>query len=235
MTRSGGRSTVVPGDLADGGGDPVAVLALHGARVVELRRALRYAASLSNHVRKVAIDGGLLSFREAEVPPDLLIGDLDSVGRSPARRLPTIRFPRDKDYSDLAGGLREVARLGDRAVVVAGLVGGRLDHEWANLLELAAAAPGFAGIVAPTSRGRVVVTAVGADVATVPGKTLSLFALSADSVVSLRGPGWELKRRRLRPGSHGLSNVAGTELRLSVHTGVAALVLPPGSVARRRR
>jgi hypothetical protein len=73
----------------------------------------------------------------------------------------------------------------------------------------------------------VVVTSHGCKAATVRGRTFSLFALGSASTVSLSGTRWELARRRLRPGSHGLSNSTGTELDLTVHTGVVALVMLP--------
>ena len=76
------------------------------------------------------------------------------------------------------------------------------------------------------------VTRHGCRTATVRGRTFSLLSLSSSAVVTLSGTRWELERSRLAPGSHGLSNVTGTELDLRVHSGVAALMLLP---APRRR
>ena len=70
---------------------------------------------------------------------------------------------------------------------------------------------------------------------TVPNRLLSLFSLSASATVTLLGTDWELQRRRLRPGSHGLSNISGTELDLTVHSGTVALVFPPTNKRRRRK
>ena len=100
--------------------------------------------------------------------------------------------------------------------------------------ELAGRSRWFAGIIAPTDRGTVVVTSHGLKVATVRGRTFSVFSLNAGSTVSLSGTEWELTRRRLRPGSHGLSNITGTELDLTVHTGVVALILLPPRRQRAR-
>ena len=144
-------------------------------------------------------------------------------------------FDREKDFSDLAGALAELRRRRVQVVALAGLLGGRLDHEWANLLECGSAARSFAGLLAPTDRGTVVITRHGCRMVTVRGRTCSLFALEAGATVTLRGTRWELERRRLRPGSHGLSNVSGTELDLTVHQGVVALVFVPPPQRRRRR
>ena len=111
------------------------------------------------------------------------------------------------------------------------MLGGRVDHEWANLLELADWSKSFAGFLAPTSRGTILITRHGCRIVTVPRRTVSLFSISGNATVSLSGTRWSLQRRRLRPGSHGLSNRTGTELDLTVHAGCAALVLVP---SRRR-
>jgi len=110
--------------------------------------------------------------------------------------------------------------------VIAGLLGGRLDHEWANLLEAQRAARDFAGILAPSPRGLVVVTAAGVRARTVPGRLVSLFALGRGTRVTLRGTDYTLTKRRLQPGSLGLSNLTGQTLALDVHEGVAVLVFP---------
>jgi thiamine pyrophosphokinase len=119
--------------------------------------------------------------------------------------------------------------LGADVLVIAGLLGGRLDHEWANLLEAGAAARGFLGLLAPSLRGLIVVTAGGVRARTIPGRLVSVFALGRGARVSLRGTVWTLAKRRLAPGSLGLSNLTGSELALDVHEGVAVLVFPdPG-------
>lgn len=135
-------------------------------------------------------------------------------------------LPRDKEFSDLGGALREVRSRKVSTVVVAGLLGGRLDHEWSNLMEIAARARWFSGALIPTDRGTVVVTARGCRAVTVRGRPFSLFALGGGATVTLSGARWRLRGRRVRPGSLGLSNVTGSSLRLRVHSGVAMLVFP---------
>ena len=82
--------------------------------------------------------------------------------------------------------------------------------------------------------GLVVVTAKGCRAETTGGRTVSLFALAGTATVTLAGTRWELHRRRLRPGSHGLSNRTGRELRLEVHRGASEAVigLDDGGLAR---
>lgn len=226
MTADGRRELELRGVRRRRGGVPGAVIALHGASRAELRRASAIAALLADRTLLVAVDGGLRTCRAARRRPDLFVGDGDSASRVPDD-LEAVVYPTDKTHSDLAGALDELKARRVPIVTVAGLLGGRLDHEWANLLELVGRARGFAGFVAPTERGTVIVTSHGCRVRTVRGRTVSLFSVGPAATVTLRGTRWELSRRRLRPGSHGLSNVTGTELDLVVHGGTAVLTLLP--------
>jgi thiamine pyrophosphokinase len=209
-----------------------AVLVLEGSSRNELKRASALGAMMADRCILVAVDGGLRTCRAARRRPDLFVGDGDSLKHRPPSDIPSVVLSQDKDFSDLAAALAEMHERKVQVVAVAGLTGGRLDHEWANQLEVAGCSRWFAGIIAPTDRGTVVVTSHGCKAATVRGRTFSLFALSSASTVTLTGSRWDLSRRRLRPGSHGLSNITGTELDLTVHTGVVALVLLP---PRRKR
>jgi len=217
--------------LSRRGGVRAAVLVLTGARRAILKRATALAAMLADRCLLVAVDGGLRTCRADGRRPDLFVGDGDSVPKAPAE-IPSVVFDRDKEFSDLAGALEEMKKRRVQLVALAGLLGGRLDHEWANLLELGNWARSFAAILAPTNRGMVLVTGRGCRAATVRNRTFSLFALGTAATVTLLGSRWELHRRRLRPGSHGLSNLTGTEFDLTVHKGTVALVLVP---PRRRR
>ena len=222
-----GRPQLELRDLRRRGGVVGAVAALEGATTAELRRASALAAEMADRCLLVAVDGGVKTCFAARRRPDLFVGDGDSTRRVP-EGIPAVRYPTDKDFSDLAGALGELTERNVQLVTVAGLLGGRLDHEWANLLEFGSWAKHFAGIVAPTSRGTVVITSRGCKAVTVPNRTVSLFALNRTSTVTLTGPQWELQRRRLKPGSHGLSNQSGHELDLEVHSGTVALIfLPP--------
>ena len=202
-----------------------AVIALEGALVADLRESLVWARRFAARPLVVAVDGGLSVCRALRRRPDLFVGDLDSTRAKP-RGIPSRIYPTAKDFSDFSGALAELRARRVDVVVIAGLLGGRLDHEWANLLEAGAAAPEFSGLIAPTSRGLVVLTSRGVRAHGDGPRPVSLFALGGDAIVSLRGARWTLARQRVPPGSLGLSNEAGEDLVLDVHRGVAALVFP---------
>lgn len=205
-----------------------AVLALEGTAASELASARAYAATFDDDPLLIAVDGGLAAFRASRTKPDLFVGDLDSTPVRP-RGVTSEIYPVEKDFSDFAGALAAASRRRATVVVVSGLLGGRLDHEWANVRELGAAAKRFAGLLAPTSRGLLAVSAHGVRVAIPAGRIVSVFALGGPARVSLSGTRWTLSRRRVPPGSLGLSNVTEGDVALDVHAGVAGLVFPRGS------
>jgi thiamine pyrophosphokinase len=205
-----------------------AVLALNGADRSDLKSACALAGMLTDQCILVAVDGGLNACTAGRRRPDLFVGDQDSIDELPDE-IPAVLYETDKDFSDLAGALDEMRDRKVRVVAIAGLLGGRLDHEWANLFELRNWSRHFDAILAPSGRGTVIVTSRGCRAMTVRNRTFSLFSLSPTSTVTLLGAAYELQRRRIRPGSLGLSNRTGTELDLTVHSGsVALLFLPPG-------
>ncbi len=204
-----------------------AVVVLNKATRRDLERSRELAATIVEDCLLVAVDGGLDTCLAAGRRPDLFVGDGDSAGELPDG-LPAVHLPTDKEFSDLAGALVELRRRKVAVVGVAGLVGGRLDHEWANLFELGRHARFFAGLLAPTDRGTVLVTRHGCRSDTRRGRTISLFAMGGGATVTLLGPRWEMRQRRIPPGSLGLSNESGTEVDLTVHSGTVALIWIPG-------
>ena len=201
------------------------VIALTGASAADLAAARSHAARVDPRALLIAVDGGLAACRAARRRPDLFVGDLDSTPRSP-RGIPSHIYPVDKDFSDFSGALTEASRLGAGVVVIAGLLGGRLDHEWANVQEVGKAAPRFTGMLAPSARGLLAVTTGRLSARPAAGRTVSVFALGGGAVVTLRGTRWTLAKRKLVPGSLGLSNIAAGDVTLQVHNGVAGLVFP---------
>ena len=69
------------------------------------------------------------------MPPDLVVGDFDSLGRRPSHPN-VIQLPSAKDDTDMVYALREGLDRGFRRFVLLGGVGGRLEHTLANLQAL---------------------------------------------------------------------------------------------------
>jgi thiamine pyrophosphokinase len=89
----------------------------------------------------VAVDGGLRHLLAIDRQPQLLIGDLDSVTSQQLKALSdkgveVLRFPVEKNETDLELALLETCRRGCKSLLLVGALGGRIDQMLANLFLL---------------------------------------------------------------------------------------------------
>ncbi len=87
----------------------------------------------------MAVDGGYRFFRKAGLVPDLLIGDMDSLGKFPADLSPRTRvvtFPNRKDKTDAQLALEHCLEAGARVVDIVSPGVGEIDHFLGNLMLL---------------------------------------------------------------------------------------------------
>ena len=96
---------------------------------------------------RVAVDSGFLAFRNADLKPDVLIGDMDSCGLDescePDASLRIIKLS-DQDTTDFEKALEwmgKETRTGK--LVILGGLGGRSDHFLSNLLTACCQEPAF--------------------------------------------------------------------------------------------
>lgn len=82
----------------------------------------------------IAADGGLEYLMKIGKTPDLLIGDLDSLGvKVPCGPFRIRKLPVEKDDTDMLAAIKEGLELGYRDFELYGALGGRLDHTIANV------------------------------------------------------------------------------------------------------
>lgn len=186
---------------------------------------------LPEAARVVAADSGYDAAAALGLEVDVLIGDMDSVvAQDIPDRVRVIRYPTDKDATDLELALDLAARDGPRRVVVVGGSGGRLDHElatagllcssrWIEIDELDWASPrGWAYVV---RRRRV----IHGDV----GTTLTLVPMGGDVTgIHTRGLRWDLTDDMLPYGTtRGVSNVMRSPVAdIRVGRGCLLVILP---------
>mgnify|MGYP001942742655 CR=1 FL=1 len=88
----------------------------------------------------IAADGGSRHALAQGVMPHVVVGDLDSLSSEDIAKLTegtrVERVPRDKDFTDGEMAVHEALRRGAKTVVIAGGLGGRLDHTLANIFLL---------------------------------------------------------------------------------------------------
>ena len=98
--------------------------------------------ALANATAVIAADGGSRHLYALDVRPNLVIGDLDSTPPTVLQWLadgsvPTLQHPAAKDETDLELALLYAIHHFNDPIRVYGALGGRLDHELANILLLA--------------------------------------------------------------------------------------------------
>jgi thiamine pyrophosphokinase len=156
----------------------------------------------------IAADSGFDLAVALGLEPDLLVGDMDSVARSPhylAFPREKIRsYPEDKDETDTELGLRLFREMGYRRILLAGGGGGRLDH-LVGILSLFCRP--YAPVAWYTRREHIQVIGGGLEFSGWKGQTVSLFPLSA-RVTGLHSQGlkWKLDGLCWRRGEGGISN-----------------------------
>jgi len=162
----------------------------------------------------ICADGGALHALKMGLQPDLVVGDLDSLPAAAAGRLKEqgvkiLRFPAEKDHSDLELALERAVALAPAEILLTGVLEGeRLEHTFGNLMLLMI--PLRAGIPAQIidEKRRIYLVDSELTVTGRPGDYLSLFPLTAvvDNVKT-EGLKYPLKGEKLYFGStRGLSN-----------------------------
>jgi len=155
----------------------------------------------------IAADSGFDIARRHAVAVDLLIGDLDSVSEDAVHQAPqTLRFPVDKNKTDLELAIDRARSMGVTSLLVIGGAGGRMDHFLANA-SLLASLDGL-DVEWRTGSGTLLRVNGSVRVAGTPGETISLLAFGGPARgVRTTGLRWRLDNEHLLPGStRGVSN-----------------------------
>ncbi|HEV2093552.1 MAG TPA: thiamine diphosphokinase [Rubrobacter sp.] len=181
----------------------------------------------------VAADGGARHALETGVVPDLIVGDLDSLGEELAleaeRRGASLeRYPARKDKMDGHLAVLAARRLGADAADLSCAGGGRMGALFAvpHVL-LAAERVGLKATVVAGWGGTFVVENGSRALAGEPRDSVSVFPLSGPATgVTLEGLVYPLKEARLEPGDTlGFHNeMAGREARVSVRSGALLVI-----------
>ncbi|MBI3297068.1 MAG: thiamine diphosphokinase [Elusimicrobia bacterium] len=175
----------------------------------------------------VCADGGARHAVKLGIQPRVVVGDFDSLPKPlPRWKGTTYLFDDDPELSDFEKSLRFLKGAGASQVWIAGLWGGRPDHQlvnlavfesWSKKLHLGVVDPGWANVAGP-GKHRIPCPA-GANISIVPAGTTA--------VVSTKNLKYPLKKARLTRSSRGLSNVAlRSPIEVTVHSGRVWVVLP---------
>jgi len=190
--------------------------------------------ALPRGAKVVAADSGLDAALALGLEVTVAVGDFDSaspeaIAAAERSGVPIERHPAEKDATDLELALDRALAMDPRRIVVVAARGGRLDHDLANVLLLAAAQYADVEIDAIVGDARVHVVRGERTLAGAPGSTLTLLPLNGPAVgVTTDGLAYPLRGETLEPGtSRGVSNVFETDTaRVTVDEGLLLAVLP---------
>ena len=192
-----------------------------------------------NNAIVIAADGGLVHTNALGITPQIVLGDFDSLGYTPAG---ANVFPVEKDDTDAMLAVRKGLELGcDRFLLYGSLDGPRLDHTVANFQTLQFLADnGATGYL--IGKDHIVTVVKGGKIdfpATAEG-IVSVFCMGADAEgVSIDGLQYALKDGTLSAGFPlGVSNhFVGKDAEISVKNGSLLIIydrkngLPKGPLA----
>ena len=176
----------------------------------------------------IAADGGYDSLTRHGYTPDLLVGDLDSIIGDIPEGVRTIRYPKEKDETDMFLAYGEGVKLGYTEFVMLGATGGRLDHTYANLSLLLYAKERGHNITVMDANG--IILCLKNESITLSGNTgdtFSVFAVSGEAHgVSIAGAKYEVENITLSPlFPLGVSNeFTDTDAHISVKDGALLVI-----------
>lgn len=175
----------------------------------------------------IAADGGLTALQQADICPDLVIGDFDSLGHVPVGK-DVVVLPKVKDVTDTWAAVEQGKERGHTRFFLYGCTGGRFDHTLANIQTAAnSAAQGLECRIFDQNQ---VITALSGKSLFFPSSQtgfLSLFAHSDRCTgVTLRGLRYELEQAELTNRFPlGISNeFLGKPSSVTVDKGICILV-----------
>lgn len=176
----------------------------------------------------IAADGGYDNLARRGITPDILIGDFDSIKSEIPDGLRTIRYPVEKDETDMFLSYEAGVKLGYSEFVMLGATGGRLDHTYANISLLLYAKEHEHNITIMNESGIILCLKDEAlSLAGNKGAKLSVFALGGIARgVTILGTKYEIEEARLTPDFPlGVSNeFTDVPARISVEDGALLVI-----------
>jgi len=183
-------------------------------------------AFCSGHSPIVAADGGALRLRDRGVAPDVIVGDLDTVGGMLDDHFfegaEVVHLPEQNEF-DGAKGLQWIGSHGNNRVTVLGASGGMTDHVLNNFSMLARFAGRLRITVADgSSTGYLVTTNIALDAD--PGDRVSILPLPS-ARLDTKGLEWNLHDALLSIG--GTTSVSNRALdsKVILHVAEGTVVL----------
>lgn len=173
----------------------------------------------------ICADASFDAAKDTGLDPDVVIGDFDHGNEPKFNNI--VRVPCEKDDTDTMLCIKYAISRGANDIMIAGGIGGRLDHTIANIQSLAYAENHGAHAVLTDEINTAFLIYKNTRVARDSGLYLSLFAYGGDAVVSLKGTKYVAERVTLSVDYPlGVSNeITSDEAEITLHSGKILVVL----------
>lgn len=175
----------------------------------------------------IAADSGFSLLKRMGITPDLVLGDFDSLTEDKPTDCEILTAAAEKDDTDTMLAIKTALSRGYSDITIAGSVGGRLDHTFANIQSLAYIADngGSGRLVGETDTAEL----FGAGeyrFAKNDKMYFSVFSYSEEAVVTTRGTKYDLDSYRLTNSFPlGVSNeILSPECTLKIEKGTVLVI-----------
>lgn len=178
------------------------------------------------------VDGGLRHADAIGVVPDFIIGDFDSIAPELLEKyektgVSFVKFPPEKDFTDLELALRMAIDEGAEEIIILGALGGRVDHELANINLLYIALKNNVRARIMSEAQSICLMDGDIDIVGREGDLVTLLPFGGEAVgITTRGLTYPLKNETLGVGeSRGVSNVMlGERAHVAVEKGMLVVI-----------
>ena len=183
---------------------------------------------LSQFTEVVALDGGAVRSLECGIPPDVIIGDLDSLPENYLDKFDKSQFIHkpSQNLNDLEKGI--IYCIGEQAdeLTILGLTGGRTDH-LINNFSVLTRYDQKTKITVVDQYARILLIRSNYQFRGKPGQIVSLIPIGKVKGITTRGLKYALKDESLEFGiREGLSNVIiGSPVSISIKNGLLLLFI----------
>lgn len=162
----------------------------------------------------ICCDGAAHHMAQVRIKPDIIIGDMDSIGSAQlenykSKGVKVIQYSADKDFTDTELALDYALKQKPTAIYIWGALGGRLDHTLANVFLLCKGKNAFIKTYLIDEYGEAFVIDQEAAFSDAEGQTVSIIALTEKvEGITLNGFLYTINDAVLTMGeSLGISNI----------------------------
>jgi thiamine pyrophosphokinase len=152
---------------------------------------------LRNAVRIICCDGSAENLLKAGFLPDVIAGDMDSIGEDLAERFADRLFrDANQDTNDLTKAVIWCSENGYKDIVIVGATGRREDHTIGNISLLAEYIK-VVNVIMVTDTGILMPFLSSCEISSFPGQQVSVFAIDPGTEISSEGLRFPLEKTKL--------------------------------------